>query len=84
MARHKPGAAGAPPPPAGPDAGTGAAPRCGGCRFWWATPGPDEAEGGECRRYPPGAGVRAALAAGPLMRFPLTLAGDWCGEFQAT
>src|SRR5262245_12731395 len=55
-----------------------APPRCDGCRFWVEV----VATLGECRRFPPLAGVRQPTAAGPRMYWPLVLAEDWCGEYR--
>ncbi len=46
--------------------------RCDTCRFWLH----DEANSGECHRYPPRAGRR-----GP-SRFPVVTGDTWCGEWQ--
>ncbi len=47
-------------------------PRCEACRFWKES----SRRKGFCHRYPPFPGKGHAL-------WPVTLADDWCGEFQA-
>lgn len=56
---------------------------CGGCKFWFA--GTVDLDGqpalGQCKRFPPNAGVIRATTLGPVHAFPITPRDESCGEF---
>lgn len=55
-------------------------PRCDTCRFWWWADDADDERVGECRRRPPTVFVDDFID--PVTRWPRTLKGQWCGEWE--
>ena len=65
-------------------------PRCDACRFWEVMDDepleePDNREG-LCKRHPPVPVALPDVVTGDwevMGRWPLTIADDWCGEYQS-